>query len=150
MDLIKWEPLRDLTEFRRRMDNLFDSFFTREREGRWCPEIDVTETPEEVVVKADIPGTEKKDLGVTASGDNLVIKGERKEEKEEKTKHMHRIERRCGSFERIIPMPKTVEPSKISAEYNNGVLIVHLPKKPEAKPKEIPVKIQYAVFLPFS
>lgn len=74
MDLIKWEPLRDLTEFRRRMDNLFDSFFTREREGRWCPEINVTETPEEVVVKAYIPGIDKRVLNVTATGDKRDYK----------------------------------------------------------------------------
>jgi HSP20 family protein len=142
MDLVKWEPFRDLAEFRSRMDNLFDSFFGKERAGRWCPDIDVTETPEELLVKADIPGIDKKDLSVIASGDNLIIKGERKEEKEEKTKHMHRIERRCGSFERIIPIPVIVEATKITADYKDGVLVVHLPKKPEAKPKEIPIKIQ--------
>ncbi|UCB47523.1 MAG: Hsp20/alpha crystallin family protein [Spirochaetota bacterium] len=124
------------------MDNLFESFFGRERAGRWCVDVDVTETPEEIQVKADVPGIDKKDISITLSGDNLMIKGERKEEKEEKTKHSHRIERRCGSFQRILPVPVAVDSSKISAEYKDGVLTVHLPKKAEAKPKEIPIKVQ--------
>jgi len=134
--------MRELAEFRKRMDSIFNSFFGREWEGRWLPHIDLTETTEEIIVKADIPDIDNKDLNVTASGDNLVIKGKRMEEKEEKTKHTLRTERRCGSFERIVPVPEATNQEKIFAEYKNGVLIVHLPKKPEAKLKEIPMKIQ--------
>ena len=142
MDLIKLEPFRELSEFRRRMDNVIDSFFGREKSGKWMPDIDITESPEEILVKVDIPGIDKKDLSITLSGENLMLKGERKEEKDEKTKHSHRIERRYGSFERILHVPVAVDSGKISADYKDGVLVVHLPKKAEAKPKEIPIKVQ--------
>lgn len=144
MDLIRWEPFKELSSIRRQMDRLLDTLFERE-EGPasiWAPEIDVSENSEEFVVKADIPGISEKDLSVTLSGDNLIIKGERKEEKEEKGKHFHRVERRYGSFQRSIPIPVAVDPDKIKAEYSNGVLEIHLPKTAEAKPKEIKISVK--------
>lgn len=71
-DVVSWEPFRELSEFRSRMDNLFEPFFGRERGGRWCVDVDVTETPEEIQVKADVPGIDKKDISITLSGDNLI------------------------------------------------------------------------------
>ena len=93
MDLIRWEPFKELSSIRRQMDRLLDTFFEREEgpAGIWAPEVDVSETSEEFIVKADIPGINEKDLSVTLSGDNLIIKGERKEEKEEKGKHLSLI-----------------------------------------------------------
>ena len=144
MDLIRWEPFKELSSIRRQMDRLLDTLFEREEgpAGIWAPEIDVSENSEEFVVKADIPGISEKDLSVTLSGDNLIIKGERKEEKEEKGKHFHRVERRYGSFQRSIPIPVAVDPDKIKAEYSNGVLEIHLPKTAEAKPKEIKISVK--------
>jgi HSP20 family protein len=144
MDLIKWEPFRELSSIRRQMDRLWDSFFEREEApaGLWAPEIDISETPEEILVKADVPGIDQKDLSVTLSGDNLTIKGERKEEKEENGKHFHRVERRYGGFHRSVPLPVSVDATKISAEYNNGVLEIHLPKTAESKPKEIKINVK--------
>ena len=144
MDLIRWEPFKELSSIRRQMDRLLDTFFEREEApaGIWAPEIDVSENSDEFVVKADIPGINEKDLSVTLSGDNLIIKGERKEEKEEKGKHFHRVERRYGSFQRSIPLPVAVDSDKIKAEYSNGVLEIHLPKTAEAKPKEIKISVK--------
>lgn len=146
MHLTKWEPFGGLTSLRREMDRLFDSFFDRESRlpgasGDWTPRFDLVELKDSIVIKADLPGMDEKDVSVSLSGDNLVIKGERKAEKEEKDKQYHRIERSYGAFQRIIPLPVTVEAGNIKAEYNKGVLQVHLPKKPEAKPKEIPITV---------
>jgi len=145
MELTKWEPLFELNSLNRQMDRFWKSFFGRELrefyEERFTPYLDVAENNNEVLVKVDIPGIDEKDLSVKLSGDNLTIKGERKEEKEEKEKHFHRIERSYGNFQRVIALPVSIAETKISAEYKNGVLEIHLPKKAEAKPKEIPVKI---------
>lgn len=145
MAIVKWEPLGELTTLRRQMDRLMESFFGREplvfEREKWIPAVDVAETENEVVVKVEVPGIDEKDLSVTLSGDNLMIKGERKSEKEEKSKHFHRIERSCGSFQRVIGLPVSVDPEKIKANYVKGVLEVHLPKKAELKPKEIPIKV---------
>lgn len=143
MEIMKWEPFRELSSLRREMDRLFDSFLGREPaaigERLWAPVVDVSETPEEVLVKAELPGIDEKDLSVSLSGDNLMIKGERKAEKEEKDKHFHRIERSYGAFQRVITIPASADPDKIKAEYNKGVLEIHLPKKAEAVPKKIPI-----------
>ena len=146
MDLIKWRPFRELNLMRREIDRLMDRFFDFDKElfdtELWAPEIDISETEDEYVVKADIPGINEKDLSVTLSGGNLTIKGERKEEKEEKKKHFHRIERRYGSFQRTIALPGEVDENKITAEYKDGVLEIHLPKTEKSKPKEIKVEVK--------
>ena len=141
MDVIKWEPFRELSVMRDQMDRLMGSFFRGDtsQKGLMVPELDVSETDDEILVKADLPGVDEKDLSVSLSGTNLLIKGEKKEEKEEKGKHFHRIERSFGSFQRTIALPVAVDSSRIKAEYNKGVLEIHLPKKPEAKPQQIPV-----------
>ena len=147
MALVKWEPFSgELATFRRQMDRLFESFFGREPLGwpeeRIAPPVDVAETTEEILVKVEVPGIDEKDLSLTLSGDNLLIKGERKAEKEEKDKHFHRKERWQGLFQRVIALPVSVDQEKISAEYKKGVMEIHLPKKPEVKPKEIPIKVK--------
>jgi HSP20 family protein len=147
MDITKWDPFGgELSSFRRQVDRLFDSFFGREpafwpRE-RNLPPIDVVETAEEVVIKAELPDMEEKDVSLSLSGENLIIKGERKGEKEEKDKHFHRMERWCGIFERVVPLPVSVDEEKISAHYRKGVLEIHLHKKPEVKPRHIPITVK--------
>ena len=135
-----------MTSMRRQMDRLMDSFFGREpmalAEERWVPAIDVAETKDEILVKAELPGTDEKDISLTLSGDNLMMKGEKKSEKEEKDKHFHRVERSYGSFQRTIALPVSVDKEKISADFKKGVLEIHLPKKPEVKPKEIQIKVK--------
>ena len=143
MALVKWDPMAEMVSLRKQMDRLMESVWGEEpfwtREKKWAPAFDLIEGNDEIIVQVDIPGMDEKDLSVSLSGDNLIIKGERKEEKEEKDKHYHRKERRHGSFQRIVTLPVTVDAKKISAEYHNGVLKVHLPKKEEVKPKEIPI-----------
>lgn len=139
---VKWQPFEDRLSLRREMDRLFDNFLGTEYKstnGNWLPEVDMSETDDEIIVKMDIPGMEQKDIKVAMSGDYLNVTGERKEEKEEKKKHYYSLERKLGMFERSIPIPTTVDPAKIKAEYNKGVLEVHLPRTPEAKPHRIPV-----------
>ena len=141
MDLIKWDPLRELSTMRDQMDRLMGSYFRGSRLAgdAWAPDLDVSETDEEILIKADLPGVDEKDLSVSLSGTNLLIKGEKKEEKEEKGKHFHRIERSFGSFQRTVALPVAVDSSRIKAEYGKGVLEIHLPKKSEVKPQQIPV-----------
>jgi HSP20 family protein len=146
MQLIKWEPFSGLTSLRRDIDRLFDSFFESGSripiaDADWMPRFDLIESVDSLVIKADLPGMNEKDISVSLSGDNLVFKGERKLEKKEKEKQYHRVERRFGSFQRIIPLPVTIEGSKIKAEYKHGVLTLNLPKKPEARPMEIPITV---------
>ena len=141
MDVVKWDPIRELSVMRDQMDRLMGSFFRGNRLSRdaWTPDLDVSETDEEILVKADLPGIDEKDLSVSLSGTNLLIKGDKEEEKEEKGKQFHRIERSFGSFQRTVALPVAVDSSRIKAEYSKGVLEVHLPKKPEVKPQQIPV-----------
>lgn len=143
MELSRWSPL-SLSTFRGELDNLFESFLRREplftTNGGWSPALDVAETPEEIVVTAELPGVDEKDVSVSVTGNHLIIKGERKKEEEKKEKHFHRMERSYGRFERMIAVPATVDTGKISAEFTKGVLEVHLPKNPKEMPKEIKVK----------
>jgi len=150
MALMTWDPIGEMTVFRQQMDRLIESFFGRRfstippampTEG-WAPDIDVSETKEEIQVKMDAPGMEQKDISISLSGDNLIVKGERKSEKEEKEKHFLRVERNRGAFQKVIWLPVSVDAGKITAEMDRGVLSIHLPKKAEAKLKEIPIAVK--------
>ena len=144
MALVPWRPFEDLGTLRREMDRLLERFFGEplgvERPvGMWTPSADVTETKDSVVIKAELPGLEAKDVEVSLSGDVLTIKGEKKEEKEEKDERRHMVERRHGAFSRMVRLPVPVAADKIKAAFKNGVLTVTLPKTEEAKPKGIPI-----------
>jgi len=104
--------------------------------------VDISETKDNFVVKAELPGLEAKDVNVSISGDILTIKGEKKAEEEEKDEHYHRIERYSGSFQRVFQLPIGVKGDKIEATFDKGVLKVTLPKVEEAKKKEIEVKVK--------
>ena len=108
----------------------------------WSPLVDITEDDHEYLFKADLPEMKKEDVKVTVENGILSISGERKVEKEEKKKKYHRIERTYGSFERTFMVPEDAEIAKMAAEFKDGVLKVHLPKSPTAKPKTIEVKVQ--------
>jgi len=144
VSLIKRESLdEDLVAFRRQLDHLFDAFLGREpfdlRKEHWFPTIDEVESDKEIVIRAELPGVDEKDLSVTLLGNTLRIKGEKKSEKEEKGKNFHRTENYYGTFERALPLSASVDAEKIKADYTKGVLEIRLPKKPELKAKEIPV-----------
>ena len=132
---------------RREMDRVFDRFFEPEWSdfpavGEWAPSLDVSETKDAVIVKAEIPGIEPNDIQVTLQENFLTIKGEKKQEKEEKDERHHRIERSYGAFTRSVRLPVTVDTAKVDAKFKNGLLTVTLPKTPSAKGTTVPVKAE--------
>ena len=138
-------PWRGTTSLRTEMDRLFERFFESgwpemPKLGEWQPSLDLSETKDAVIVKAEIPGVEEKDIAVSLQDGMLTIKGEKEAEKEEKDKRYHRVERSYGAFFRAVRLPAAVDGSKVTAEYKSGVLTVTLPKAPEAKGTTIPVK----------
>jgi HSP20 family protein len=137
-----------MERFREEMDDLFGRFFdepflplagTEAVAKMWMPMVDVTETEKELVVTADLPGVDAKDVTVTVKDGMLVLEGERKSEAEEKGKEFHRVERFVGRFYRAVALPPTVDPDRIAAESAKGVITVRIPKKPGAVPKKIAV-----------
>jgi HSP20 family protein len=147
-DVTPWKPFRELERVRREMDRLWDSFFeerpTRrvEEVREWLPSVDIAETEKDIVVRAEIPGIDPKDIDISLANDLLTIKGEKKQEKEEKEENYHLVERSYGAFTRSVRLPGEVQNDKISASYKNGILKVTLPKSEEAKKKEIRIKVQ--------
>jgi len=152
-ELTTWKPFRELAPFRefdrmrREMDRLWDSFFERrptkiEEEGEFLPALDLAETDNELVVKCEVPGLEPKDIDISLSDGMLTIKGEKKQEREEKGADYHLVERSYGAFTRSIQLPKEVQSDKISASYKNGVLTVVLPKPEGTQKKEIKIKVE--------
>jgi HSP20 family protein len=142
-NLIRWEPARDFMTLREAMDHLFDDAFTRPlsiRDGWSVPAIDMYQTDEELVVKASIPGFKAENVQISVTGDVLTLRGEVKQEDEKKEKAWHIREQRWGSFERSVALPTQVIADKAKAEFENGILIVTLPKAEEVKPKTITVK----------
>jgi len=146
--LIRWSPFGTLERMGRDVDRLWDSFFedhpTR-REELWrdlYPSLDLSETQDEFVVKAEIPGADPKNIDISLDDGTLTIKGEKKQEKEEKKENYHFVERSYGSFTRCVQLPGKIEGEKVKASYKDGVLKVVLPKSEEAKRKEIKVKVE--------
>jgi len=140
-------PWGGMTGLKQEMDRVFDRFFeTRWEElpalGDWVPKVDVSETKDAVVVKAEIPGMEAKDVQASLQENVLTITGEKKQEKEEKDERYHRVERSYGSFTRSMRLPAGVDASKVNAAFKNGVLTVTLPKTAAAKATPIPVKTE--------
>jgi len=140
---------RELVTFRDRINRLFEEFFERgsdimpwTREGEWVPALDVSESEDTVVVRAEIPGVAPGDIDVSVSENVLTIKGEKKEEKKEEKKDYHRIERSYGSFSRSITLPSVVDTGKVQASYDKGVLEITLAKKVEAKAKTIKIEVK--------
>ena len=145
-DLMEWRPFREVSRLRREMDRLWDDYFGSGRRGlqppqaEFAPVVDVKETAEAVVVKAEVPGMDAKDINISVTGEVLTIKGEKKSEREEKEENYHVVERSYGSFSRSLALPGAVDLDKIEAKYDKGVLTVTCPKKEEVKPKAIEIK----------
>jgi HSP20 family protein len=143
----KWNPFRELEEMQSRLSSLLGRTPLRGlgeeamTVSEWTPPVDITEDEKEYLIKAELPEVKKEDVKVTVENGVLTITGERKFEKEEKDKKYHRIERAYGSFTRSFTLPDTAAGEKVSAEFKDGVLKVHLPKSAEAKPKSINVKV---------
>ena len=145
MALIKWEPSEGLTTLRRDMDRLLDDFFGNspfhfEREDGFAPSVEVSDTNESVIVKAQVPGVSQDNIQVSVTDDTLTLKGEMKEEEKKEEKHLYRREFRYGSFARTIPLPAAVQSEHAEAKLKDGVLEITIPKSEKAKVKEIPVQ----------
>lgn len=140
--LTRWDPLRELSRMQDEVGRLFDDRLFRQGESLgWTPAVDIFEDEEGLSLRFDLAGVEPKDVDIRFENGVLTIKGERKLEKEEKKENYHRVELAYGAFNRSFSLPGTVDAEKIKAESKNGVLTVHLPKKAEAKPKSIQVKV---------
>jgi HSP20 family protein len=147
MAITRWRPFRDVVSIQDEMNRLFDDFFGRPvlktgwTEGVWSPIVDISEDKENMIIKSEMPGMSKDDVKISIQDNVLTLKGEKKQEKEEKDKNYHRIERNYGSFCRSFQLPTSVKSDKVKASYKDGVLSVTLPKTEEVKPKEIPISI---------
>jgi len=136
-----WRPLRETEDWERRLEDYFGRPVWRLPDGErgWMPSVDVFDKDDKFVVKAELPGMKEEDIDVSVVGDILTIKGEKKEEAEVKEEDYYRCERTYGSFYRSIPLPSSVDASKIEANIEDGVLEVTLPKSAGVKPKKIAV-----------
>lgn len=147
MELMPWKPFGELGLFRREMDSLFDKFINQRPlfsslRDEWLPSVDISETKDSVVVKAELPGVDTKDINVSITGGILTVKGEKKDEKEEKDEHRHYVERYHGSFQRSFQLPAEVKTDKIDATFDKGVLKIKLPKTEQAKKREIEITVK--------
>ncbi len=145
-DLMPWTQRGEVSRFRGEMDQLFDRFFDwkpfgimREK-GMWAPALDLSETETEVSVKAELPGMDPKEIEISLNRDILTLRGERKQEKEEKGENFHRIERSFGSFSRTVQLPAEVDAEKVDAVYKDGVLQIKLKKTEKSTSKKIEIK----------
>ena len=143
-NLTRWEPVREMMTLREAMDRLFDDAFTRPlnvREGGWSsPAVDMFQTDDEVVVKVALPGFKADEVQINVTGDVLTLRGEVKQQEEKKERAWHIREQRWNSFERSIALPTDVKADRASADFENGILTITLPKAEEVKPKTITVK----------
>ena len=144
MELIPWRA-GGFGSLRNEMNRLFEDFFGEDfgvtvRNGGWAPSVDLSETPEAYIVKAEVPGLDPKEIEVSVDQNVLTIRGERKEEKEEKGKTWLRTERRYGSFSRSIALPRAVDGDATKAEAKEGVLTITVPKQKQAVTKKVEVK----------
>ena len=143
--LTRWDQPRGLT-LQDQVNRLFENNFTGDRSGRadlatWAPAVDIYETENELVVKADLPDVQDKDIDVRVENNTLTIRGERKFEKDVTEDNYLRIERSYGSFMRSFSLPNTVSSENIRADYRNGVLTLHMAKREESKPKQIKISV---------
>ena len=147
MALVRWDPFRELEDMSDRLNRVFSrpALRTGGKENLtvadWIPTVDISETDGEYLIKAELPEVKKEDVKVTVEDGVLTIQGERRQEKEEKGKKFHRIERAYGTFLRTFALPMDVDETKIVADYKDGLLQLHLPKLARPLPKTIEVKV---------
>jgi HSP20 family protein len=143
--LTRFEPYREFATLQDRLNRLFQSSFGDNENAlntsSFSPAVDVYEDEHTVNLKLEVPGIDEKDLDIRVENNTLTVQGERKFEKEEKEENFRRVERQYGSFTRSFTLPQTVDAENVSANYDKGVLKISLPKKAEAKPKQIKVNV---------
>lgn len=151
MSIIRWEPFRDLVSTHDHFNQLFNETFARafgdQKEvslRTWVPPVDICETEDSLVLKAELPGIKPDDVEIRVEDNTLHLKGERKFEKEVKDENVHQVERSYGTFSRSFSLPSSIDSDKVKAEYENGVLTLTMPKRVEAKPKTIKIDVSKA------
>jgi HSP20 family protein len=146
--IARLEPFRGVSTLQDQFNRLFNESFRNHAEESalttWAPSVDIYETANELVVKADLPDVNEKDIDVRIENNLLTIRGERKFEKSVSEENYLRVERTYGAFSRSFSLPNTVNPEAIGAEYKNGVLTVTLPKREESKPRQVKVTVNAA------
>jgi len=148
MAVVKWDPFRDLLSIQDRMNRLFEQTLSRSRseEGiaasTWTPSVDIYETPETIVLKAELPGLSREDIEIQIRDNALSLKGERRFAKDAQQENYLRIERAYGAFQRSFTLPATIQQDKIRAVFRDGVLELTLPKAEEAKSKKIAIEVR--------
>ena len=148
MALIRWEPVRELNTIQSEMNRLFNTFFETSSPAnggstlrRWIPAMDLVETEDDFVLRADLPGLTDEDVKVEVEDNILTISGERKAEHEERKEGYYRVERASGSFSRSLTLPEGVDAGAVKANFDNGVLEVRVPKPEERKPRKVSIAI---------
>lgn len=148
MNLVRWDPLRELEEMSERLNRMFARPMSTRQNGKealtvadWTPQVNISEADHEYVITAELPGLKKEDVKITLEDGVLTLQGERKQEKEEKGTRYHRVERAYGSFVRSFTMPDVIDDAKVATEFKDGILSIRLPKSEKAKPKVIEVKV---------
>ena len=145
MALIRWEPARELNSLQSEMNRLFNTFFDTPAAGsgglrRWVPAMDLVETEDRFVLRADLPGLTEDDVSIEFENNVLTVSGERKAEHEDRKEGYYRVERSYGSFSRSLTLPEGVDPEAVEASFDNGVLEVRIPKPEERKPRKVAIK----------
>jgi HSP20 family protein len=149
MALVRWEPVRELSSIQNEMNRLFNTFFDTPTPGnggnatlrRWIPAMDLVETDEHFVLKADLPGLTEADVNVEVEDNVLTVSGERKAEHEDKREGYVRVERAFGSFRRSLTLPEGIDPDGVQASFDKGVLEVRIPKPEERKPRKVAIQV---------
>jgi len=146
MTIVRWNPLHDMATNQERLSRILDGFYARPQEdfarSAWVPAVDIYSNGDhELVLKAELPDMKEEEIDLTVEDNTLTLRGERKFDAEVTEDQFHRIERSYGSFARTFALPPTVDAGKVSAQYKAGVLTVRLPRRAEAKPKQIKVEV---------
>jgi len=144
MRLVRWDPLQELLAMSNRLNRTVNDPYVQRTEdsyGAWAPPVDIFERQDQLVIRAEVPGVHKEDMDVRIENGVLTLHGERKEEREEKDVNTHLMERVYGSFTRSFSLPTTVDPTRVTAAYKDGVLEVTVPKVETAKPKKVEIKV---------
>jgi HSP20 family protein len=147
MAIVRYNPFHDLRTIQEQMNRLIDLAWNREsgediREGAWQPPVDIYEDENSVIIKAELPDVDQKDIEVKIEDNTLVLRGERKQDQTIKKENYHRIERFYGSFQRSFALPLTIDREKVKASCDKGILTIILPKREETKPKQINVEVK--------
>jgi HSP20 family protein len=154
MALVRWDPIREIDSLQGEMNRLFASYFdtptTRPNDNgtttarRWVPAMDLVETREHFVLKADLPGITESDVHIEVANNVLTVAGERKAEHEDKHEGYYRLERATGAFSRSLTLPEGIDPESVRATFENGVLEVRIPKPIEVKPRRVQIDVEHA------